>query len=1016
MSAQLDKLAPYGFGAVAMLALLLFVARTFLTTLAGEAAKAAPSAVRRLYRRVRPVGGRKLKRYRDQVRAEHSKVRLGLSQAGREGGQGSPGLRDVYVPLHCELDGGRGDAATLLRVKRLTVLLGDPGAGKSLLLKHEMLEWADSGDDRALPVIVDLHACNSSEDPFEELITAKFRQTGISNAQDLVETRLESGGLRVFFDGLDEVATEHFERVVRQLREFAVRYSACEMVVTCRNAAYEQQLQDVFDQEIRVAEFDDASILRFLSKWPDLKDAVTAARIFQALQEDPELMVLARSPLMLTMIAYLQSGDRPESVGPLPNSRAAFYDMAVAHLLDRDRLLNRSAAIGNYHAGRKTLVLQRLAVNQLCASSARGDRQEITREQFESVIAELLPGFDLERDPHLQRMLAEIVSRSELIKDIDRGRHYRFTHLTLLEYLAACELRTDEQRLMHHYRRDPKPWRETVRMWCAVTRGSCTRVVREVFEHNDMWRKVLALQCLADAVHIDEELAEEILAYFLDRLGTPGDTQGDIAKGLGTLAASSSPRGRRVREALIAAAQEPAPARRSAALRALTVSGRQESARALARLQDPEAQTALQAMGDVAVPSLAQEAERGSMWAVRSLGAVGTPTAAVQLAGLLWTGRVAGPPTAPAAAWNLASLMNSPEVLSALSEWTAPAAQTTTREQTYPWVWEKFRHPGALKTIAARIAWLIDKSADDPAPPVGVNTIHPHIGIPLFACARFPRPLPEPHDSQLWATVDARIRTAQLTLGLHPGALSRERSRLRSIEQLFDNDQARTPAGREALKPLRDALLNLGRATLAHRAVLHALPWSVQTHLLAVRFGATYERREAALLEKWRQVHEQRPEPPRILTAVALTTGSLILGTALGLGGTRLLSTGFGWHPWGMAAWGPRWLALALIAMSVVGALLFAFGIDAESDLIAYSALFSLLFEVGCALYLFWLALASGRDLVGWTTTLVILTLLAGVCATAAILTERINEKRDNPLRTAVLATGRHHPAPWATP
>ena len=41
-------------------------------------------------------------------------------------------------------------------------------------------------------------------------------------------------------------------------------------------------------------------------------------------------MKLARSPLMLTLIAYLQSGDRPESVGPLPNSRARFYDMAVA--------------------------------------------------------------------------------------------------------------------------------------------------------------------------------------------------------------------------------------------------------------------------------------------------------------------------------------------------------------------------------------------------------------------------------------------------------------------------------------------------------------------------------------------------------------------------------------------------------------------------------------------------------------------------------------------------------------
>ncbi|WP_326577232.1 NACHT domain-containing protein [Streptomyces sp. NBC_00481] len=669
MSGQIKELLPYGLGGVAALALLLFVARPFLTTLAGDAAKALPGAVRKLYRRLRPVGGRKLKRYRDQVRGENSRVRLDLSQTPGSQGQGAPGLRDVYVPLQCELDGGRGDAATQLRGHR-TMLLGAPGAGKSLLLKHEMLEWADSGDDKRLPVIVNLHACNTTQDPFETLITRKFEKAGISapTAEDMVRTRLESGELRVFFDGLDEVGTDHFERVIQQLRDFAVENTNCAMAISCRTAAYDGQLQDLFDHEVRVAEFDDASILRFLSKWPDFTDPVTAARLFQALQDDPELKVLARSPLMLTMIAYLQSGDRPESVGPLPNSRARFYDMAVAHLLDRDRLLNRSEAIGAYHAGRKTLVLQRLALTQLSESSARGDRQEITRERFESVIEQLLPGFDMERDPHLQRLLTEIVSRSELIKDIDRGRHYQFTHLTLLEYLAACELRSDEQRLMDHYRRAPQPWRETVRMWCAVTRGDCTRVVREIFEDDDLWRKVLALQCLADAVHIEESLAAEILAYFLDRLGAPGDTQGDVTKGLGTLAASSSPRGLRVRDALITAARGAASERRSAAVKALTVSGRQEAAHALAQLRDDEARAALQAMGDVAVPALAGEAERGAaIWAVRSLGVVGTPAAAVRLAGLLWVGAELNP-VSRTAAWNLASLLRNPEVRDALGE------------------------------------------------------------------------------------------------------------------------------------------------------------------------------------------------------------------------------------------------------------------------------------------------------------------------------------------------------------
>ncbi|MEU5324096.1 NACHT domain-containing protein [Streptomyces sp. NPDC021056] len=1020
MSGQIQTLLGSAFG-VGLLALILFVARPYFTTLATWAAQATPHAVRRLYRRLRPVGGRRLKRYRDQVRVECSRVRIGLSPGDRddEGGR-PPGLRDVYVPLQCEQGGGRTDAAGLLHGHRRTVLLGDPGAGKTLLLKHEMLDWADGGDDKVVPVIVELHACNRRKDPFEELITEKFQQAGIATAAEMVERRLDSGGLRVFFDGLDEVGSEEFERVVRDLHDFAVRHPDCDMVVSCRTAAYDQQLQDVFDQEIRVAEFDDASILRFLAKWPELTDQVTAARIFQALQDDPELMVLARSPLMLTLIAYLQSGDRPESVGPLPNSRSRFYDMAVAHLLDRDRLLNRSEAIGSYHAGRKTLVLQRLALKQLSESSARGDQQEITREQFESVIEELLPGFDLDRSPHLQGMLREIVSRSELIKDIDRGRHYQFTHLTLLEYLAACELRADERTLMHHYRRDPKPWRETVRMWCAVTRGSCTRVVREVFEDADMWRKVLALQCLADAVHIEEDLAEEILTFFLDGLGAPGDPHGHIAKGLGTLAASNSPRGRRVLEALVETAQGPASARRTAALRALTVSGRQEAAQTLAGQQDDEARTALQAMGDVAVSSLARRAELGESWAVRSLRAVGTPAAAIQLAGLLWSGHPVVFPVARTAAWNLASLICNPDVRDALSEWTPPSGLP--RDQQYGWIWSGLPYSGALKTIAARVAWLMDcgrldghpasSLAADMEPAADITTVHPHIGIPLFACAGF-RWARLPGADTTWHEADSQINAAweALELPSHVFAIG-QLDRRRLCEFAFKSPAAPSSRGRQALEPLRDVLLRIHGVAPAHQAVLRALPWAVQVELIKVRFGervrfgARLRHTVRDLRIRWCQIHEQ-PAPPSFLNAMAWTTGGLLLLLAVATGGTRIVSRVFGWHPLGLGLWGPKELALGVLVILIAAAAVILGGLSPwwDDDWADDMALGAIAIGVVLLPVLLGVAVDTGRELTGgWAIPLLVAAVLSGCCAAAGLRTSQINRKRNNPLRAAFSA------------
>lgn len=998
MSGEIDKLLPYGIGAIALLALLLFVARPFLTTLATEAARATPRAVLRLYRRLRPVGGRKLRRYRNQVRAENSRVRLGLSQSRDASPSGTPGLQDVYVPLQCERNGGRGDASSGLRDHPRTVLLGAPGAGKSLLLKYEMLEWADRGDDKKLPVIVELHTCNSTEEPLETLITRKFEQAGISTAKDMVQSRLDSGGLRVFFDGLDEVGTEQFERVVRQLREFPVRYEGCEVVVSCRTAAYDQQLEDVFDQEIRIAEFDDASVLRFLSKWPDLRDRATVARVFQALQDDPELMVLARSPLMLTMIAYLQSGDRPESVGPLPSSRAKFYDMAVNHLLDRDRLLNRSEALGQYHVTRKTMVLQRLALAQLSESSARGDRQEISRSRFESVIDDMLPDFNLERDPHLQGLLNEIVSRSELIKDIDRGRHYQFTHLTLQEYLAAYELRRDEQRLMEHYRRDPLAWRETVRMWCAVADGGCSDVVREVFDDPDLGKRVLALHCLADAVAIDPVLADEILAFFQDRLGDPDDAQGDIAKGLGTLAASSSPRGRRVREALIQAARERVSPRRSASLRALTVSGRQEAAHALAGLRDQEARAALQAMGDVAVPSLAREAAEGNLWAVRSLGVVGTPAAALQLADLVHSARADASKASCAAAWQLAQLLRNPEVRAALDDWQpdSPAAPLPSRTR-YDWVWEPFRHEDKLSDLIARIAGYLDHRNSDDEAREGVTAIHPRIGIPLFATVPF-RSLPDDSDAwlRLEQLIDAatRIVPASLTLTRLNGA----RRRRHMVGQLFSSEVATAEGSRRVLEPLRDHLLHSHRIHSRHQAVLRSLPWAAQTQLIAFRFGRP-ERTELTthdLRGKWKYVREN-PAPPRALTALAWTTGLALSVSVLLVAGTRLVSGVFRWHPWGLEPWGTPWAAAAMLLLGVAGAVTLLRTNPA-------AILLGFLIELGWFGYCSWLALTTGRDLMGWPLTTAVALLLATVSVTAGALTARINGRRDNPLRTALAA------------
>jgi predicted NACHT family NTPase len=253
----------------------------------------------------------------------------------------------------------------------------------SLLLKNSMLQWAEDGDRRRVPVMVDLHRCNAEASDMKTLVAAELARAGLGRGvAAFVERGLEDGRLRLLFDGLDEVARSEHDRVVRELRDLARMYPRCQLVVTCRGAAYFGQLAPEFTHVVRVAEFDDAAIRRFLRNWPGIETQAKVDQVFGALRKSPPLMLLARSPLVLTMIAYLQTTKFARTGSTLPNSRPAFYQAAIGHLLGRDIEMGRAGGISVYEPGDKLAVLQRVALAMQETQSAVGDRLSISRTRL----------------------------------------------------------------------------------------------------------------------------------------------------------------------------------------------------------------------------------------------------------------------------------------------------------------------------------------------------------------------------------------------------------------------------------------------------------------------------------------------------------------------------------------------------------------------------------------------------------------------------------------------------------
>jgi predicted NACHT family NTPase len=160
-------------------------------------------------------------------------------------------------------------------------------------------------------------------------------------ADDLQAELLSKGGL-ILLDGLDEVpdALQRREQVKQAVQEFAGMYRNCRFLVTSRTYAYQRQdwkLNDFAEREL--LPFTRGQIECFIDAWYahmvqlfrlTQEDASARAELLKRATQRPELGELAERPLLLTLMARLQT----KGGGSLPENREALYAQSVDMLLD----------------------------------------------------------------------------------------------------------------------------------------------------------------------------------------------------------------------------------------------------------------------------------------------------------------------------------------------------------------------------------------------------------------------------------------------------------------------------------------------------------------------------------------------------------------------------------------------------------------------------------------------------------------------------------------------------------
>ncbi|WP_285573728.1 HEAT repeat domain-containing protein [Streptomyces sp. RTGN2] len=390
---------------------------------------------------------------------------------------------------------------------RRLVVLGDPGAGKTMLAKYLALALAGGLDTvpdgldalkDAVPVVVELRWLADPrwigatvEEYWAEHNAAERMGLPREVLEDLLADRQRP--VVMVFDGLDEVFDPARRAdIARQVAAFAQSHPDTRVVVTSRIVGF--AAGEFARADFGIAKLENlsrAQVESFIDRWyaaahPDSpgEAARLARRLTDAVRDFPSVAELAGNPLLLAILTAIGLG------ASIPRDRKDVYEHAVVVLAsrwDRDAKhlhLPRHAHPDVAHAieeldGRILQeLLERIASHiQEGADSGNpsggGDSPLISVNDLEQAIRDFVCelGYSVPVGRTVARaMIERLHERAFLIHPFGAGA-YGFVHRTFLEYLAARDL-------AHRYRQ----WSEE-----TLLDQLMERVV------NPSWREVVLL-------------------------------------------------------------------------------------------------------------------------------------------------------------------------------------------------------------------------------------------------------------------------------------------------------------------------------------------------------------------------------------------------------------------------------------------------------------------------------------------------------------------------------------------